>query len=166
MARPRARKFEVESLEGKHLLSTMHVANHLLPTMHVANHPKTPAPLVLTGSLKELDVDKFSGRLASMGEVHATLFDVYLFDSDPHTDGKIVLANSKGSVTLGLDQSHIISLSNTLAKSVARVPFHVQSGTGAYAGASGTGVFTETLTSEADGWINSYAMKLQTIRSH
>ena len=70
--------FEVESLEGKQLLSTMHVTHHTAPK---------PPPLVLDGDLKDSSgnvvyssdmsqsEEQFSGRVKSMGVVNGTILN-------------------------------------------------------------------------------------------
>jgi hypothetical protein len=166
MARPRARTFEVESLEGKQLLSTMHVTHHTAPK---------PAPLVLDGDLKDpsgniiynsdmsQSEEQFSGHVKSMGAVTGTIFNYDPYTT-PLSDPHIVLTNSRGSVTLGFGQSDVLSQSDTGTKTVSRIRFTVQSGTGAYAGASGAGVFTETQV--GNGWgPPKVDLKLQTARS-
>ena len=67
MTRHRARSFQLESLEGKQLLSTLHPAHHAR---------SKPAPLVLNGTLKELEgqnVSGYSGELKSLGQVVANV---------------------------------------------------------------------------------------------
>jgi hypothetical protein len=82
----------------------------------------------------------------------------------PLNDPKIVLTNSKGSVTLGIDQNDIISQRDTGTKTVTKLHYTVESGTGAYAGASGAGVFTETQV--GNGWGPPRVdLKLHTTRS-
>ena len=56
----------------------------------------------------------------------------------PLNDPEIVLTNSKGSVTLGIDQNDKISQS-TPGRKRWQAPYTVESGTGAYAGISGAG---------------------------
>jgi hypothetical protein len=153
MGRPHTRMYEVESLEGKQLLSTMHVTHHTAPQ---------PPALVLDGDLKDptgdivytsdmsQSTEKFSGRVKGMGVVTGSIvnFDPY---TTPLNDPAIVLTNSKGSVTLGIDQNDIISQTDTGTKTVSKLHYTVESGTGAYAGASGAGVFTETFL-VGNGW--------------
>jgi hypothetical protein len=167
MARPRARIFEVESLEGKQLLSTMHVTHSTAPK---------PLTLVLDGDLKEPvqqvvfsngvnhSEERLSGSVKSMGAVQGTLILDYIPNTDRVKDAKLILTNSKGSVTLGYGKNALISQSDLVTKFIARYRFVVQSGTGAYAGASGAGIYTETLV--GDGWEpNSVDLKLHTTRS-
>ena len=74
MTRHRARSFQLESLEGKQLLSTLHPAHHAR---------SKPAPLVLNGTLKELEgqnVSGYSGELKSLGQVVANV--------NPQTDSR------------------------------------------------------------------------------
>ena len=169
MARPRARMFEVESLEGKQLLSTMHVTHHTAPK---------PPPLVLDGDLKDSSgnvvyssdmsqsEEQFSGRVKSMGVVNGTILNYNPYTS-PLNDPKIVLTNSRGSVTLVFGENDLLSQSDSGTKTMTRFRFTVQSGTGGFAGASGAGVFTETQTLVADGYLpNKVDLKLQTTRSH
>ena len=65
-------------------------------------------------------------------------------------DPSIVLTNSRGSVTLAIDQNNMISQTDTGTKTVTKLHYTVESGTGAYASASGAGVFTETQV--GNGW--------------
>jgi hypothetical protein len=144
--------------------------------MHVTPHraPKPPS-LVLDGDLKDptgniVDnsdmsqiTEKFSGRLKGMGLVTGSVlnFDPY---TTPLNDPKLVLTNSKGSVTLGLDQDDMISQTDSGTKTVTKLHYTVESGTGAYAGASGAGVFTETQV--GNGWgPPKVDVKLHTTRS-
>jgi hypothetical protein len=144
--------FEVEALEGKQLLSTMHITHHTAP--------RAPA-LVLDGDLKDpggiigfnsdmsQTTETFSGSVKGMGLVTG-----WVLNFDPYTpalnDPKVVLTNSRGSVTLDLNQIHKISQSDIVTKTVTRLHYTVESGTGAYAGARGAGVFTETQV--MNGW--------------
>jgi hypothetical protein len=171
MARPRARMPEVESLEGKQLLSTMHVT-----------HPaaRKPAPLVLDGDLKDPvdnvaynsdsshSEEQFSGKVKSMGAVQGTIVNYQPY-TPPLNDPKIVLTNSRGSVTLVFGENSRISQSDIVTKVVTRFRFTVQSGTGAYAGASGAGVFTETIDTgniHSAGWVTPKVdLKLHTTSS-
>jgi hypothetical protein len=163
MARRRARMFEVESLEGKQLLSTVHLTHHTAPT---------PARLVLNGDLKDptgklvynrdmsQSEEQLSGHVKSMGVVTGAIFNYEPY-TPPLNDPNIVLTNAKGSVTLGFGETDLLSQSDTGTKTVSRLRFTVQSGTGAYAGASGAGVFT--LTQVGNGWgPEKVDLKLQT----
>ena len=133
MTRRRARSFQLESLEGKQLLSTLHPAHHAR---------SKPAPLVLNGTLKELegqDVSGYSGELKSLGEVVANV--------DPQT-GKssateIVITGAKGSVTLSWD-ANLMSDGVGRNSQILEFPYTVVSGTGAYTGAKGSGVLEES----------------------
>ncbi len=167
MARPHARMLEVESLEGKQLLSTMHVTHHTAPQ---------PPALVLDGDLKDPTGDfvytsgmiqiteKYSGRAKGMGVVTGSLLNFEPY-TPPLNNPEIVLTNSKGSVTLGIDQNDKISQTDTGTKTVTKLHYTVESGTGAYAGASGAGFFTETQV--GNGWgPESDDLKLHTTSSH
>ena len=152
MARPHARMFEVESLEGKQLLSTMHVAHHTArqpPALVLNGDLKDPTGKVVYNSGMSQSTENLSGRVKGMGVVTGSLLNY-----DPYTpklnDPTIVLTNSKGSVTLGIDQDDTISQTDTGTKTVTKLHYSVESGTGAYAGASGAGVFT--LTQVGNGW--------------
>jgi hypothetical protein len=163
MARPHARMFEVESLEGKQLLSTMHVAHHTArqpPALVLNGDLKDPTGKVVYNSDMSQSTENLSGRVKSMGVVTGSVLNY-----DPYTpklnDPTIVLTNSKGSVTLGIDQNDTISQTDTGTKTVTKLHYSVESGTGAYAGASGAGVFT--LTQVGDGWgPENVDLKLQT----
>jgi hypothetical protein len=156
---------EVESLEGKQLLSTMHI------THHTAAEPLT---LVLDGDLKEPvqqvvlsnginhSEEKLSGSVQGMGAVHGTSILDYIASTNQLNYAKIVLTNSEGSVTLGYGENAIASQSDLVTKVITRYRFTVQLGTGAYAGASGAGFYTETEV--GNGWgSNSVDLKLHTI---
>jgi hypothetical protein len=152
MARTYERMFAVESLEAKQLLSMMHVTHRTAP--------KAPA-FVLNGDLEDptgkivyngdmsQSTENFSGHVKGMGVVTGLVLNF-----DPHTtplnDPQIVLTNSKGSVTVGIDQTDKISQTDNGTKTVTKLHYTVESGTGAYAGASGAGVFTETQV--GNGW--------------
>ena len=163
MARPHARMFEVESLEGKQLLSAMHVTHHTAPQ---------PPALVLDGDLKDptgniaynsdmsRSAETFAGRVKGMGDITGAVFNFNPYTT-PLNDPEIVLANSKGLVTLGIDQNDIISQKDTGTKTVTKLHYTVESGIGAYTGASGAGVFTETQV--GNGWgAPKVDLKLQT----
>jgi hypothetical protein len=166
--------FEVESLEGKQLLSTMHVTHHTAPK---------PPHLVLDGDLNDPvdhvvyssdfshSAEQFSGRVKGMGAVQGNMIDYvpYTTLTSQPNDARIVLTNSKGSVTLGFGENDRLSQSDNGVQTVTRFRFTVQSGTGAYAGASGAGVFTETVdggTARTVGWVTpTVDLKLHTTRS-
>ena len=163
MARPHARMFAVELLEGKQLLSTIHVSHHAArqPVALVLNGDlKDPTGKVVYGSGMSQSTEQFSGHAKGMGVVTGSLLNF-----EPYTpalnDPAIVLTNSKGSVTLGIDQSDVISQKDTGTKTVSKLHYTVESGTGAYAAASGAGVFT--LTQVGNGWgPENNDLKLQT----
>ena len=165
MARPRVRMIEVESLECRQLLSAMHVTHRT---------PPRPPGLVLVGDLKDptgnlggnsvdQTAENFSGHIKGMGMVTGSVlnFDPY---TTPLSDPKIVLTNSRGSVTLGLDQNNMISQTDTGTKTVTKLRYTVESGTGAYAGTSGAGVFTETQVGNEWG-LPKVDVKLHTTKS-
>ena len=152
MARHNARMFEVESLEAKQLLSTMHITHHTAPKPHALvfdGDLKDPTGNIVYNNDLSQSTEKFSGRVNGMGVVTGSVlnFDPY---TSPLKHPKIVLTNSKGSVTLRIDQNHIISQTDTGTQTVTTLHYTVKSGTGAYAGASGAGVFTETQV--GNGW--------------
>ncbi len=133
MTRHRARSFQLESLEGKQLLSTLHPAHHAR---------SKPAPLVLNGTLKELEgqnVSGYSGELKSLGQVVANV--------NPQTDSRsaptIVVTGAKGSVTLSYNANFINEQVGRNSELIA-LPYTVVSGTGAYTGAKGSGLLEET----------------------
>jgi hypothetical protein len=70
-----------------------------------------------------------SGRLAGTGPIQMTGYAyLYVHIGYPET-GELVLSNSKGTIALSLGFG-------------PKIPFHVVSGTGAYASASGHGTFS------------------------
>ena len=172
MTRPRTRMFAVESLEGKRLLSAMHATHH---------GPTSPAPFVLDGNLKDPSskviysddsaqiTEEFSGQVKGMGRVSGTLDNFsnntpalspnggILFDQPP--DSSFVLANSRGSVNLTFARHDSYRSLDGLP--LTEVGFFVRSGTGAYAAASGVGIFTET-----GGMGRPTDLKLHTSRPH
>ena len=166
MARHHARMFEVESLEGKQLLSTMHVTHHPSPQRHAIvfdGDLKDPTGNIVYNNDLSQSTEKFSGRIKGMGPVNGSVlnFDPY---TTPLHDPKIVLTNSKGSVTLRINQHDIISQTDTGTQTVTKFHYAVKSGTGAYSGASGAGVFTETQV--RNGWdAPKVDLKLHTISS-
>ncbi len=166
MARPRARMFQVESLEGKRLLSAMHVTHHTAahsPALVLDGDLKDPSGNIVYNSDMSQSTENFSGSVKSMGTVTGAVlnFDPY---TTPLNNPQIVLTNPQGSVTLSIDQNHMISQKDAGTKTVTRMHYTVESGTGAYAGAAGTGVFTETQV--GDGWNPpSVDLKLHTTSS-
>jgi hypothetical protein len=167
MARPRARIIGVESLEGKQLLSTMHVTHHAAwqpPILVLDGDLKDPVQHVVYSNDVSHSAEQFSGRVKSMGAVQGTLTLDYVPETNQLNYPKIVLTNSKGSVTLGYGENAVISQSDLVTKFITRYRFTVQSGPGAHAAASGTGVYTETAV--GNGWgPNSVDLKLHTTRS-
>jgi hypothetical protein len=149
--------FQVESLEGKQLLSAMHAAHHAAPN--------APA-LVLDGDLKDKntanDAEQFSGHVKGMGAVRGTVMVNYTGPNSP-TDAEVVLTNSRGSVTLVAGPNDVLSVADNANNQVNTYRFTVQSGTGAYARASGAGTFTWTV--DTADWVTSPAdLKLHTTR--
>ena len=147
MARSRARRLEVESLEGKQLLSAMHVTQHAgarHPALVLNGFLKDPvADIVLNGDASQTK-EKFTGSVKGMGAVRGELTIVTPpFSSDPVTAVTLVLTDSKGSVTLGYGQNSVISTTDLGTKYYRTYRFTVQSGTGAYSGVSGAGTFME-----------------------
>ncbi len=146
MARERRRSPRLESLEGRQLLATAHF-DHIVA--------RAAAPLVLNGTLRgsistfldtpgppETLSEVFNGRTRSMGNVRAVVSD----QVDPTTGnllgGQVALTNGRGSVHLVFGPGDVVSqqVVGTLTTQVVR--FTVAAGTGAYAGAGGSGTFT------------------------
>jgi hypothetical protein len=159
MTRHRARSFQLESLEGKQLLSTLHPAHHATPK---------PAALVLDGTLSGLrgqtvhttdstnsnfqSQEPVSGKIKSLGRVQANVNVSTNFSRDsatPITHNEIVLQGAKGSVTLSYGPD-ILSEQVKPHAVIGVYHYTVVSGTGAYSGASGTG--TVTWTDPNAGW--------------
>ncbi len=144
MGRDRRQSPRLEALEGKQLLSAARF-DHIVASA---------APLVMNGTLKgvvssftdlagppETMMEMFTGRTRSMGRVTAIVTDQ--IDTAGHLlGGTVVLANARGSVTLGFGPGSTISSQEvgTITDQVVR--YSVVSGTGAYARASGAGTFT------------------------
>ena len=133
MTRHRARSFQLESLESKQLLSTLHPAHHAR---------SRPAPLVLNGTLKELEgqnVSGYSGELKSLGPVVANV------DSQTGNPSatKIVVTGANGSITLSYNANF---MSDQVGRNtqILAFPYTVVSGTGAYTGAKGSGLLEES----------------------
>jgi hypothetical protein len=161
MARHRARSFQLETLEGKQLLSALHAA-----------HPAAsrPAPLVLDGTLKALGypgtLSVFTGEIKSLGRTQAsTIGDFTFVDGPRSTATEFVVSGAKGSVTLSYGPK-MVSEKVTPTVETTKYHFTVVSGTGAYTGASGTGTFTGAAP---DGWVvpanAPVTIRLHTIRS-
>ena len=101
-----------------------------------------PAPLVLNGTLKELEgqnVSGYSGKLKSLGQVVANV-DTQTGNA---SETKIVVTGAKGSVTLSYN-SNLISDQVGRNSEILAFPYTVVSGTGAYMGAKGSGLLEET----------------------
>ncbi len=161
MTRHRARSFQLESLEGKQLLSTLHPAH---------NATSKPPHLVLNGTLKAFEnqsgVSGYSGEIKSLGNVHAnTIGNINFVDGPQPTATDFVVTGAKGSVTLSYGPN-LVSEKVTPTVETTRYRYTVVSGTGAYTGASGTGTFTGTAP---DGWVvppnASVTISLHTTRS-
>jgi len=162
MTRHRARSFQLESLEGKQLLSTLHPAHHAT---------SKPAPLVLDGTLKAFEsqsggLSVFSGEIKSLGRAQAeTIGDANFVDGPQPNATEFVVTGAKGSVTLSYGPN-MVSEKVTPTVEITRYQYTVVSGTGAYTGASGTGIFTGTAP---DGWTlppnASVTISLHTTRS-
>jgi hypothetical protein len=146
MSRDRRRAPRLESLEGRQLLSRAHF-DHIVA--------RATPPLVLNGTMKgslstfldtpgppETLSEVFNGRARSMGAVRAVVSD----QIDPTTGallgGQVVMSNPRGSVRLAFGPNSVVSnqTAGNLATQVVR--YTVAQGTGAYAGASGSGTFT------------------------
>ena len=146
MARSRVRRFEVESLERKQLLSTMLVTHHAAarhPALVLNGNLENPASNVLFSGDTYNNEEHFAGRVKGMGAVYGTLILDYAPDTTTPqlTSVKLVLSNAKGSVTLGDGQNAIISTTGLVTEFITKYRFNVQSGTGAYSGVSGAGTF-------------------------
>jgi hypothetical protein len=160
MTRNRARSFQLESLEGKQLLSMLHPAHHAT---------SNPAPLVLDGTLRAPEsalYGTFSGDIKSLGHVHASTIGSFGFLDGPQaTATEFVVEGAKGSVTLSYGPK-FVSEKVTPTVEITRYHYTVVSGTGAYTGASGTGTFTGT---GPDGFVvppnASATISLHTTRS-
>ena len=154
----RARCFQLESLEGKQLLSTLHPAH---------DGTSKPAPLVLDGTLKAPENQSgFSGVIKSLGRSTAETIGNFDFVDGPQpTATEFVVTGAKGSVTLSYGP-HFVSEKVTPTVEITRYQYTVVSGTGAYTGASGKGAFTGTAS---DGWVippnASVTISLHTTRS-
>ena len=146
MSRDRRRSPQLESLEGKQLLSTAHFD-------HIVAH--AAPPLVLNGTMKgslstfldtpgppETMSEVFTGRARSMGAVRVALYDQIDSTTGSLLGGQVVLTNPRGSVHLTFGPQSVVSNQTVGNFSTQVVQYTVAQGTGIYAGATGTGTFT------------------------
>lgn len=146
MSRDRRRAPRLESLEGRQLLSTAHF-DHIVA--------RAAPPLVLNGTMKgslttfldtpgppETLSEVFTGRARSMGAVRVVVSDQIDSATGSLLGGKVILSNPRGSVHLAFGPTSVVSNQTVGTLSTQVVHYTVVQGTGAYAGASGSGTFT------------------------
>lgn len=138
MIRTRRGALQVESLEGKVLLTTAHPAAARAAAALVAPQAfslagtlKMPAASVVTFTLGSQNMGSFklSGKVGTMGQVNGK-FVAVLDGNNNMTAGVLVLSNRKGSVTMSM---------STDAADQTAYDYKVTAGTGAFAAASGSG---------------------------
>jgi hypothetical protein len=160
MTRHRARSFQLEALEGRQLLTALHPAHHAT---------SNPATLVLSGTLKglanKLDVSGFSGEIKALGRVHADVSSSTGFNPGSSLLTEIIVTGAKGSITLSFGPD-FASDNLTRTTEVFGYAYTVVSGTGAYAGASGTGNLTLTVPTGDGGWGFTSPSAMTTISLH
>lgn len=142
MARDRRQAPRLESLEGRRLLSAAHF-DHIVRKAPVLNGTfrgslgtflDTPGP---PETLSEV----FYGRARSMGAVRAVVAD-QLDAAGNLLGGQVTLSNPRGTVQLGFGPGDVVSTQTVGQLSTEVVRYTVTAGTGAYAGASGSGTLT------------------------
>jgi hypothetical protein len=148
MARERPRPLRVETLEGKLLLSTVHAARPAAvgpPMVH--GQPLSLAGTMVASAYQVLPAKSMArpvkislaGSVASMGRVTATLTEQIDEQVEAVAHGDLVLQGARGSLTLNFDHVDVLQNLTTPYNSGFIVTYTVTSGTGAYAGATGSG---------------------------
>jgi hypothetical protein len=143
MSQRRRQSPQLETLEGKLMLSTAHPAAAKLAASKLA--AATPAPqFTLAGTLQvptssivtftqngeNMGSFKVRGKLGTMGQVTGTFVAILDSTSQYMSAGGLVLKGRTGSVTLAMSSDPNDSTS---------YDFNIFSGTGAFATASGSG---------------------------
>lgn len=143
MSQIRRKAPQVESLEGKQLLTAMHVAALRFEARAQAAHV-APAPVSLQGELQmpiasistfkigpqNLGMFRLHGRLGTMGRVNGTFVAALDANKQYMSSGEMVLSNGRGKVTLAMTSD---------PANITAYDYTVVSGTRAFAGASGAG---------------------------
>lgn len=153
MARQRRRSFEIETLEGKLLLSTAHAA---VPAAVQAPAPSPPTlhgkPLALHGvmaasafkvspivSNAEPVQISLAGTAGALGAVTGTLTEEVDEQVEEVTRGTLVLQNARGTLTLDFVRPDVMENLTEPYNEGFVVSYKIAAGTGAYAGATGSG---------------------------
>lgn len=148
MARARSRPLRIETLEGKLLLSTVHAAKPPVvgpPMVH--GEPLSLAGTMVASAYQILPAKamarpvkiSLAGSVGSMGRVTATLTEQIDEQVETVARGDLFLQGAKGTLTLNFSQVDVIQNLTKLYNSGYVVTYTVTSGTGAYAGATGSG---------------------------
>jgi murein DD-endopeptidase MepM/ murein hydrolase activator NlpD len=161
--RTKRHALSLESLEGRVVLSTSHVAGAMVPTALVkgvtylylqgAGQGTFKHHQFLPADIPSTDVFKGTARFSPLGavKVSASLTGTG-FITQGHATGTLTFSNARGSVTLALTGP---SEGGFLAPGSGTYIFAVKSGTGAFAHAIGTGKVVIALGS------NSFNMSFQ-----
>jgi hypothetical protein len=154
MARERERRrafpLQIESLEGKLLLSTAHPAAApplVPPTVH--GQPLSLAGTLTASAYKVLPVVtandqpvKISllGTVGSLGQVSGTMTEQIDQSVEVVARGTLILQNAKGSIALNFSHGVLMQNLTEPYNEGFVVEYRIAGGTGAYAGATGSGV--------------------------
>jgi len=145
MSQRRRQAPQLETLEGKMLLSTAHPAAAKLAAARLAAATPAPVPqFTLAGTLQvptnsivtftqngeNMGSFKVRGKLGTMGQVTGTFVAILDGTSQYMSAGGLVLTGRHGTVTLAMSSD---------PKDTTSYDFNIFAGTGAYATASGSG---------------------------
>jgi hypothetical protein len=154
MSRVRRRVFQCEPLEGRQLLSTAHaVAAPARPAAAVAHGKPLALDDVMAASAYAVKNDNGSsedavislaGQAGSMGQVTGTLTEGIDETIETIARANLVLKNSRGTVTLTLSRFDVLQNLTRAYNSGFVAKYVVTSGTGAFAGATGSGTIQVT----------------------
>ena len=146
MSRHRRRSPQIESLEGKLLLSTVHPMGRPQATALVldGNLSSSVKAVKATGTTTLTISEAFTGTSRSLGRVKGTLTEVVDGTTGALLSAGFLLKNAKGSVHLAFGSNDLVAHSSDATTRRETLTYSVDSGTGAYATAAGSGTFTMT----------------------
>ncbi len=150
MARERRRPLGIETLEGKLLLSTVPAAKAAVAAPPPSIHGK---PLALGGVMTAAIYNvgrinamartvriALAGSVGAMGPVEGLLTEQINESLEVVSQGNLTLENSRGSINLHFTHVNVIKNLTTPYNSGFVVDYTITNSTGAFAGATGSGI--------------------------
>ncbi len=148
MSRQRRRPLELESLEGKMLLSTVQPTTATVKSSQILDGTFTSnvKSVRTTGTTNPTITQIFKGKSAAFGKASGVVIENVDSTSNTISSAGFVIQNKYGSIHLNFSSDGLISHKSNKRMSSEVLAYTVDGGTDSFASATGTGTFTMTYT--------------------